>query len=98
MKTLIVGACFFAIPLLTSLGAGDAKAQGIHVAGRGIHVDFGYPHSAYGVYPSYGSLPVYHSYKTHLDFDPGGYVWHRNHVDFVPPHYDVHRGHHRHHH
>ena len=106
MKKLLAIAVIAASAMLVS-GGEEARAQGIHIGGRGVHIDVGRPHGR-----RYGGHSFYHSGyghrggwsgwgghrshydwhdTSHYDFHPGGFERHRNHYHYVPPHYDYHR-------
>jgi hypothetical protein len=108
--TKYIVAATLGVVLLGSAGVDEAKAQGFHFGGHGIHVDVGYPHVGYGYYPharyvgyGWGGWGGWGSHSwhdtTHLDYHPGGFVPHYDHYDYVPGHYRVHYdGHWDHHH
>ena len=113
MKKLIAIAVIAAAAFLTS-SVDKARAQGIHIGGRGVHIDIGRVHSGhYGRYGSFyrgsshdGGHSSWGGYRSpsrwhdtsHYDFHPGGYERHYNHYHYVPSQYNFHREGHWDHH
>jgi hypothetical protein len=97
MKKLLA---ILAVATVAFLAAGgeEASAQGIHIGGRGVHVDIGRPHGGhYGRHSSfygggYGYRSGYgggHAYRGFY----GGHGGHRSHYDWHDTsHYDFHPG------
>jgi hypothetical protein len=90
----MVAACFAAIDL------NETKSQGVHIGGRGMHLDIGNPHGYYGgsrgQYGYYGRYPsqAYHHNAYHHSHWGGGHLWHdTSHWDYHPGEYYRHYNH-----
>jgi hypothetical protein len=83
-------------------GGDEAHAQGIHIGGRGIHIDVGRPHggyygrhgSFYGGHSHRGSYVRGHAYHGGWGGHRSHRVWHdTSHYDFHPGGYERHYNH-----
>jgi hypothetical protein len=99
MKKLLAILAIATVAFL-STGGDEANAQGIHIGGRGIHVDIGRPHG--GHYGHHSSFYGGHSYRGHhgghgrhggSHFYHGGHGGHGSHYRWHDTsHYDFHPG------
>jgi hypothetical protein len=70
----------------------EAQAQGLHIGGRGFHVDIGNPHGRYhgqsNFSSRYRSVPSYHNYRVQSyrpSYQRGHYDYHdTSHFDYIP--------------
>jgi hypothetical protein len=88
MKSLLAIVCVAMVCVVSDRQ--EARAQGVHFGGGGIHVDVGRPHGGYGHRSSYGGSGHGYGYGQGYRMGWGG---HQGHSDFHDTsHYDVHPG------